>query len=118
MIKEDIFPKSVILLDSKGTDDNLLLKRVREQLSEKEAFATHYNAADMARRLKVYRQANNSAVAEPSLKTFFAEKGGVQVQEELDCTNTATDIALKSFKIYIERFERPFNYMTFDQADE
>lgn len=25
---------------------------------------------------------------------------------------------LKSLKIYIERFEKPFNYMTFDQEDE
>ena len=42
----------------------------------------------------------------------------MQIQEELDCTNTSTDIALKSFKIYIERFEKPFNYMTFDAEDE
>jgi adenylate kinase family enzyme len=60
VIREDIFPKSVILLDSKDSEDNLLLKRVKEVLSEKEAFATHYNAADMERRLKLYRKANNS----------------------------------------------------------
>ena len=118
VIREDIFPKSFILLDAKESNDNLLLKRVKDNLREQEAFGTHYNSADMDRRLKAYRIANNSQVAEPSLKNFFSEKGGLQLQEELDCTSTSTAVSLKSFKIYIERFEKPFNYMTFDQQDE
>lgn len=118
VIREDIFPKSFILLDAKESNDNLLLKRVKDNLREQDAFGTHYNSADMDRRLKAYRIANNSQVAEPSLKNFFSEKGGLQLQEELDCTSTSTAVSLKSFKIYIERFEKPFNYMTFDQQDE
>lgn len=27
-------------------------------------------------------------------------------------------MALRSFKIYIERFEKPFNYMTYDDEEE
>jgi hypothetical protein len=32
---------------------------------------THYNAVDMVRRLKEYRKANNSTVAEYSVSDFF-----------------------------------------------
>lgn len=31
---------------------------------------------------------------------------------------TPIDDALDSFKIYIERNERPYNYMTFDEEEE
>ena len=37
---------------------------------------------------------------------------------EGDCTRTQADQVLKSLKIYIERFEKPFNYMTFDEQEE
>jgi len=40
---------------------------VRE-LSEEEIEGTHYNAKDMKRRLKLYRDANNSKDAEPSVQ--------------------------------------------------
>jgi adenylate kinase len=42
----------------------------------------------------------------------------VTLHGQADCTNANGEQALKSFKIYIERFEKPFNYMTFDQEDE
>jgi hypothetical protein len=71
----------------------------------------------MLRRIAAYRKANNSLVAEPALRLFFEEQK-VQLHHELDCTRTPADQALKSFKIYIERFEKPFNYMTFDEESE
>lgn len=37
---------------------------------------------------------------------------------EGDCTRTQAEQVLKSLKIYIERFEKPFNYMTFDEQEE
>ena len=69
--REEIFPKSVILLDA--PEDNLLLERIRDSLTEAEAFGTHYTAADMLRRIAAYRKANNSQVAEPPLKQFFTQ---------------------------------------------
>jgi adenylate kinase len=71
--REEIFPKSVILLDT--VDDSLLMKRIRDSMTEQQAFGTHYTAADMQRRLTAYRKANNSQVAEPALKQFFTEQG-------------------------------------------
>ena len=54
----------------------------------------------MARRLKTYRTANNSEVAEPSVQDFFG-RNGVKVFNE--STTTPIQIALAAFKIYIER---------------
>lgn len=76
---------------------------------------THYNFDDMTRRLKAYRFANNSEVAEPSVQSFFEGQGiGVFKENML----TKVEDALDSFKIYIERNERPYNYMTYDAEEE
>jgi adenylate kinase len=64
--RAEIFPKSVILLDA--PNDELLKQRIKNNLSEAETFGTHYTSADMDRRLLSYRKANNSTVAELSLK--------------------------------------------------
>jgi hypothetical protein len=69
-------------------------------LPEKTIAGTHNNSADMARRLKLYRTANNSTVAEPSLQEFF-KKQGMQVFNE--SATATTQMALSAFKIYIER---------------
>ena len=71
VIRQEIFPKSVIVLDT--SDDSLLYKRIRDSKREQEIAGTHYNGADMERRIAAYRKSNNSAVAEPSLKQFFSE---------------------------------------------
>ena len=89
-------PKSCILLTG---DDADLIKRVKH-LPEAQIVGTHYTAKDMERRLKAYRTANNSQVAEYSVTDFFAQQG-ITVFEK-DC-NTPTAKALDSFKIYIER---------------
>jgi len=67
----DIFPSSCIVLEGK---DSELIKRVRE-LPEDSISGTHYNSDDMQRRLKSYRLANNSEVADPSVSDFFREQG-------------------------------------------
>ena len=64
---EAIFPSSCIVLT--GNDEDLI-KRVRE-LPEDKVTGTHYTKDDMVRRLKTYRTANNSVVAEPSVQDFF-----------------------------------------------
>jgi adenylate kinase len=115
VVRQEIFPKSVIVLDT--SDDTLLYKRIRDTKKEQEIAGTHYNGPDMQRRLSAYRAANNSPTAEPSLKEFFLEQG-VTLHEEGACTTVDSAQAIKSFKIYIERFERPFNYMTYDEEEE
>ena len=71
----------------------------------------------MKRRLGAYRKANNSQVADAPLKLFF-EQQGIALHQELDCTRTPADQVLRSLKIYVERFEKPFNYMTYDEEAE
>ena len=64
---ESIFPSSCIVLTGK---DSELIDRVKLHPEEK-ITGTHYNEADMKRRLATYRTANNSVVAEPSVQEFF-----------------------------------------------
>ena len=64
---ESIFPSSCIALTGK---DSELIDRVKLHPEEK-IVGTHYNEADMKRRLATYRTANNSVVAEPSVQEFF-----------------------------------------------
>ena len=66
-----IFPGSVIVLQGK---DEELIQRVRE-LPEDQIVGTKYNMVDMSRRIKAYRQANNSTVAEPAVQDFFKQQG-------------------------------------------
>jgi hypothetical protein len=54
----------------------------------------------MVRRLKSYRLANNSQVAEPSVQEFFARQG---VKIFTESASTPSKMALQAFKIYIER---------------
>lgn len=69
----------------------------------------------MTRRLKGYRLANNSQVAEPSVQMFYEHQGIGVFNESI---KTPVGDALDSFKIYIERNERPYNYMIFDEEEE
>jgi len=69
----------------------------------------------MFRRLKAYRIANNSKVAEYSVSDFFKQKDISLFS--ISCTEP-TDQTLDAFKIYIERNEKPFNFMTYDEIAE
>lgn len=111
LIDQAIVPKSCIVLTGNDAD---LTKRVKH-LPESMITGTHYTAADMQRRLKAYRIANNSQVAEYSVSDFYDQQGISLFKK--NCT-TETDKALDSFKIYIERNEKPFNFMTYDEIAE
>jgi len=69
----------------------------------------------MIRRLVDYRKSNESVIAEPSVSTFFAENA---VTVFIESCEIPQDKAIDSFKIYIERVEKPFNYMTVDKDNE
>jgi len=69
----------------------------------------------MIRRLKNYRIANNSEVAEPSVQELFKQQGVEILDTKCDLPEAEV---LNKFKIYIEKFEKPSNYMTFDQEEE
>lgn len=69
----------------------------------------------MERRIKAYRLANNSEVAEPAVQDFFKTQG---IQFYKESIQTRTRDALNGFKIYIERNEKPYNFMTYDDDEE
>lgn len=64
---ETIFPGSIVVMEGRDED---LVQRVRE-LPEDQILGSHYTPEDMKRRLKSYRIANNSTVAEPAIQDFF-----------------------------------------------
>ena len=94
-----IFPGSVIVLQGK---DEELIQRVRE-LPEDQIAGTKYNMVDMSRRIKAYRLANNSTVAEPAVQDFFKQQGIKFYSEDI---KTRPRDALNGFKIYIERVSK------------
>ncbi len=91
-------PANCIVLDGRDCD---LIDRVRN-LSEAEIEGTHYNEADMKRRLSAYREANNSTVAEPAVQDFFRDEGKISLHT-VDSFAMKSEEALCSMKIYIER---------------
>jgi adenylate kinase len=101
LVDQAIVPKSCIVLTGNDAD---LTKRVKH-LPESAIKGTHYTAQDMQRRLKAYRTANNSQVAEYSVSDFF-EQQGISLFKK-SCT-TETNKALDAFKIYIERVRNLF----------
>ena len=84
-------------------------------LTDAEIEGTHYNEEAMKRRLKLYRTANESQVAEPSLSDFF-QKQDVRVFTQ-DCVAEKKKV-FDALKIYVERIEKPFNYMTYEEDTE
>lgn len=89
-------------------------ERVKE-LPEEKIAGTHWNDADMDRRLKEYRDSNNSEIGDPSIVEFF-KKWDIEVFDEK--ANGEEAQLVEAFKIFIERKGKPFNYMTFDDEDE
>jgi hypothetical protein len=90
------------------------MSRIRD-LPESAIEGTHYTKDDMLRRLAAYRLANNSEVAEPSVQFFFQEQGIKYCTEKI---GTKADFVFNAFKIYIERNEKPYNFMTWDDDEE
>ena len=104
---DHIFPDSCIKLDE---DAEKLKERVKE-LPEDKVAGTHWNDADMDRRIKAYKDLNDSETGEPSLKDFYTKYN-------VDVFESNGEDALEAYKIYIERNGKPFNYMTFDSDAE
>lgn len=50
-------------------------------------------------------------IAEPSVQKFFEERDVAVFTESME---TAVSQAFDSFEIFIERNEKPYNYMTWD----
>ena len=69
----------------------------------------------MKRRLAIYRTANNSEIAEKSIQDFFREN---QVQVFEKDASAEPDFAFNSIKIYIERMEKPINFLSNDFQGE
>ena len=96
IIDPSIFPDSCIVL--KQTDE-FLIDRVRN-LPEESIVGSHYNMADMKRRLKIYREENQSKIAEPSAHDFYREHN---IQLFIKDAAIDNEVVFNSIKIYIER---------------
>lgn len=108
---ETIFPSSCIVLQQ---DDGFLIDRVKN-LIEDEVAGTHYNIADMKRRLKKYRLLNESQTAEPSVQQFFSENGiAVQVKDAAE----PVDNVWHAIKIFVEREGKPTNFVFGEESTE
>lgn len=134
-----IFPSSVILLQQ---DDGFLINRVKN-LDEDIVAGSHYTPHDMKRRLKTYRDANESKVADKNISDFFNEAGwreekkmkdpadeaGEKYIEETIMHNCAIPVFARdaaeaaenvwqACKIFIERDGKPKNFVFGEESDE
>lgn len=108
---EHLMPDSIILVEG---DEKYIQRRVKD-LAEERIKGTHWNAKDLIRRNKIYRQINNSPIGDPALIDFFI-KWEISVMTE-NCNEEQTRL-VEACKIFIERNGKPNNYMTFDEEDE
>ena len=104
---DHIYPDSCLKLD---LEDEKLKERVKE-LPEEKVANSHWNDADMDRRIKAFRDLNNSETDDPALTDFFAS-------HKTEIFESDGDDSLEAFKVYIERKGKPFNYMTFAAESE
>ena len=95
-------------------ENDFLKQRVKE-LPQEVVEGTHWNDADMDRRLKEYRELNSSEVGDPALIDFFKKYEIGTFEKKAD---EEEEQVMEAFKIFIEREGKPFNYMTFDEEAE
>ena len=110
-IDTTISPSSVIVLRQ---DDNFLINRVKN-LPDKEITGTHNNPKDLAKRLKIYRECNESQIAEPSVQQFFKERNTQTFTKD---AASSEESLFNGIKIYIERIESPINFQYNDETAE
>lgn len=96
-VNKEILPNSLIKLDIQN--DEVLFERFMIK-KEDELINTHYNKADMERRIGSYRTNNESIYGEYSLNDFFKQKGldDIILNGELEF-----DSLVSKAKLYIER---------------
>lgn len=104
-IYTEILPNNVILL--KGDSDERLMDRFRNK-KEEELINTHYNLVDMKRRLKEYKDNNESVYGELACIDFFQLQNIKKL--ELDCFKMPKEIQ-ESVKVFIERSGPINNYL-------
>ena len=102
-IDNTIAPSSVIVLTQ---DDSFLINRVKN-LPDDVITGTHNNPKDLARRLKLYRECNESQIAEPSVQQFFKERNTQTFTKD---AASSEESLFNGIKIYIERIESPINF--------
>lgn len=99
-LDNDIAPSSVIAL--KGDDDTILQRLMN--LPEKQIKGTHLNEDDTKRRLKKYREANESEQGDSSLLDFFEKRAKLDIYvEEIGLDFDGIGKIIEASKIYIER---------------
>ncbi len=97
--------------------DRFILDRVKNMPeAEQGAGSKGYGEAEIIKRLKEYRQANNAEDGSPSLADFFKERGVETLMVDLE-TRTR-EVVLKQIKVFAERNGKPKNYMTEDEEKE
>ena len=94
--------------------DEFLIDRVRN-LKEEDIVGSHYNLNDMKRRLKVYRNENESKVADPSVHQFYREHN---VQLFIKDASIKENVMFDSLRIYIERMGEPNNFLHQEESVE
>lgn len=111
IVDSSIYPESLIQFSG---SDEFLISRVKA-LPESVIAGTHYNEADMKRRLKDYRRANEDPSGNPGIKDFFVENFTDVFSID---SNTPEFDTFESLKIYVERFGRPINYQSHQEDAE
>lgn len=84
-------------------------------LPEKQIKGTHLNEEDTKRRLKKYRDANESEQGDPSLLDFFETRAKLDLQiEEIGLDFDGIGKIIEASKIYIERVS---DFLNISQGD-
>lgn len=91
-----IAPTSVIILKA---EDAFLKQRVKE-LTEDKVVGTHFTEDGMNRRLKIYKDINNTEAGHQTVLDLFKERGINVFVEEASKNEKAL---FESMKIYVER---------------
>ena len=117
ILATEIAPSSVIVLKA---SDKYVVERVKnmteqEQGSGAEAGAT-YNEAEIKKRLKEYRDENNTENGNVCLADFFNERKVDEIAVDLEAN--PKEVILQKVKVFVDRNGKPKNYMTEDEEKE
>lgn len=89
----------------KGNDETILERLM--SLPEKKIKGTHLNEEDTKRRLKKYRENNESKEGDSSLLDFFNKRAKLDLHvEEIGLDFEGVGKIIEASKIYIERVRR------------
>ena len=112
ILNEKIAPQTVISLDA---SDNYLIQRL-QTLPEKNLTNTHFNETDMTRRLKIYRETNNTEKGKPIMLNFF-EENKIEVLN-VNLENLDPKAHFDKMQAFIERKGKFKNYQIHEIIEE